>query len=129
MEATRRVGSAFRNVQNINLDQTMAFIATGFNVTGASVSRLSTGLRRMITFAAKNQKLIKEISGIEIIDPTTGQIKGLRVVLDVLERIRDTAGTAISEELARAFGGRNIEQTLAYALNIVATKRRELSSP
>jgi len=117
-EATRRVGSAFKNVQGINFDQTLAFLKVGFNVTGASVSRLSTGLRRLTTFAVKNKKAIQEISGIQVIDSATGQIKGLRVVLDLLERIRDTAGTAVSEELARALGGRNIEITLALAKNI-----------
>ena len=121
-EATRRVGSAFKNVQNINLDQTLALLEVGFNTTGASVSRLSTGLRRMTTFAVKNAKEIKEISGLNIIDSSTGQVRGLTAILEVLQRIKDTAGTALSEELARALGGRNIEITLALAANIDKVK-------
>ncbi len=122
-EAVRRVGSAFKNVQNINLDQTLAILEVGFNTTGASVSRLSTGLRRMTTFAVKNAKAIQEISGINIIDPNSGQIRGLEAILEVLQKIKDSAGTALAEELARSLGGRNIEITLALADNIDTVRK------
>ncbi|MHA2063165.1 MAG: hypothetical protein ACXABY_02170 [Candidatus Thorarchaeota archaeon] len=105
-EASRRVGSAFRNVQDLSFDQVLGVISKGFEVTGQSASRLSTALRQVSTLAVQNSDDLKALTGIEIVDPGTGAVKSFSAILDVLGEINKAAGTFRAEQIARTIGDR-----------------------
>ena len=115
-ESARRVGAAFRNVQDLSFDQVLSVISTGFKVTGQSASRLSTALRQISTRAVQNAEDLKQLTGIEIVDPGTGAVKSFESILDVLDRINAAAGTFRAEEIARSIGDqRNLDIILGLA--------------
>jgi len=117
-EATRRVGSAFRNVQGLSFDQVLAVISTSFELTGQSASRLSTALRQVSTLAIQNADDVKALTGIQLIDDATGQVRSFESILDVLEKIGEAQGTFRAEKIARTIGDRrNLDIILALGNN------------
>jgi hypothetical protein len=119
VDATTRLGSAFVNIQGLNFPQTIAIIGEAFTATGATTGRLATALRQTSTLIAQNASEIKELSGIEVTNPD-GTIRDFTAILDVLKRIKDTAGTLESTELSLLIADRrNVADIQALAQSVV----------
>lgn len=118
IDATTRVGAAFKNVQGLNFDQTIALVGQSFNATGATTGRLSTALRQLSTLIAQNAEKIQEITGISVVN-ADGTLRDVNAIFDVLEKIRDSAGTLQATELSLLVADRrNIGDIQALAASV-----------
>jgi hypothetical protein len=115
IDATTRLGSAFSQIVGLNFGQTVAVIGEAFTVTGATTGRLATALRQTATLIAQNAGEIKELTGIEVTN-ADGTIRDFEAILDVLERIRDKAGSLQAVELSLLIADRrNVADIVALA--------------
>jgi len=120
IDATTRLGSAFTNLAGLNFDQTVAILGQAFTATGATTGRLATALRQTATLISQNAVAIQELTGgeLEVVD-ADGTVKGFEAILDVLERIRNSAGTLAATELSLLIADRrNVADIQALAQNV-----------
>ena len=128
IDATTRVGAAFRNIQGLNFQQTVAIIGEAFTVTGATTGRIATALRQTATLISQNAAEIQKLTaqtgtGIEIIKD--GQLRDFEAVLDVLQRIKESAGTVEATELSLLIGDRrNLADIEALAANVDSLREK-----
>jgi hypothetical protein len=124
IDATTRVGAAFRNIQGLNFDQTVAILGEAFTATGATTGRLSTALRQTATLISQNAIKIQELTGEDIVINADGTIKDFSAVLDLLRKIKDASGTLAATELSLLIADRrNIGDIQSLAQNVDALEK------
>jgi outer membrane protein with glycine zipper len=96
------VGSAFRNLQNLTFDETLAIASVAAKRLGTNASRTRTALRQLSTLFVRFSKEIEEATGVEVADDS-GQLRNINALFEALEKVNSLKGTTGGFALADLF--------------------------
>lgn len=98
-----RFSSAALNVQNLNIDQSLAISAIAAKTFGTNASRLGTVLRQVTTKILQSREELEKLTGIDIA-AEGGQLKSFQTVIDVFKQVQKASRTLAVEPLTRLLG-------------------------